>query len=134
MALSKGGAGEVPGEDTSGAVCRAGKQTKEEGGAVVQEGRPKPELQLWLWGGRSLTRIRQGAGVGLAGRMTEDTELSVGGKESEELGRRGRLAGGSQMGLGFPSNQAPPIPSDALNVRIVTVMRRTWESTATSAR
>lgn len=32
------------------------------------------------------------------------------------------------------SNKAPLVLSDALNVRIVTVMRRTWESTVTSAR
>lgn len=43
-------------------------------------------------------------------------------------------AGGSHLGLGFLSNQAPLLPSDALNVRTVTVMRRTWESTVTSAR
>ena len=46
-------------------------------------------------------------------------------------GQGGGLAGGSQTSL---PNHVPLVPSDALNVRTVTVTRRTWESTATSAR
>lgn len=49
-------------------------------------------------------------------------------------GEGGRLAGGSQKGLRFQSNQPPLVPSDALSVRTVTVTRRTWGSTVTSAR
>lgn len=42
--------------------------------------------------------------------------------------------GGPKRGQSFHPNQGPPVPRDALNVKTVTAMRRTWESTATSAR
>ena len=69
--------------------------------------------------------------------MEEDTELSVRSNEAEKLGicPVGRVEDW-RVAPKRPSlpNQVPLVPSDALNVRTVTVTRRTWESTATSAR
>jgi hypothetical protein len=83
--------------------------------------------------------------IGKQGRhgeqFEEDTELPVeelweGGVWGNigEAGKAGRLSCVSQVGLRFLSNQATLVPSVALNVKTVTVMRRTWVNTVTSAR